>query len=159
MGVPLNIDWQQILLHVLNFVILAGGLYLLLYKPVKSYMDKRAAYYRGLESDTQKKLSDAAAAKSEYEKALAGAQSEIAKKKAEAAKESQEAADRQLAQAKEQSESLLAATRASAAEERDKLLSDARVSIAQMASEAAERLLRAGVYDRFIDAAEKEQKK
>ena len=30
MGVPLNIDWQQILLHLLNFVILAGGLYLLI---------------------------------------------------------------------------------------------------------------------------------
>ena len=31
MNIPLNIDWQQILLHLLNFVILAGGLYLLLY--------------------------------------------------------------------------------------------------------------------------------
>ena len=30
MGVPLNIDWQQILLHAFNLVILAGGLYLLL---------------------------------------------------------------------------------------------------------------------------------
>ena len=35
---PLNIDWQQILLHLLNFVILAGGLYFLLYKPVKNFM-------------------------------------------------------------------------------------------------------------------------
>ena len=26
MGVPLNIDWQQILLHLFNFVLLAGGL-------------------------------------------------------------------------------------------------------------------------------------
>ena len=32
MNIPLNIDWQQILLHVLNFVILFGGLYFLLYK-------------------------------------------------------------------------------------------------------------------------------
>ena len=29
MNIPLNIDWQQILLHVLNFVILFGGLYFL----------------------------------------------------------------------------------------------------------------------------------
>lgn len=41
MGVPLNIDWQQILLHLFNFLILAGGLYLLLYKPVKAFMEKR----------------------------------------------------------------------------------------------------------------------
>ena len=32
MNIPLNIDWQQILLHLLNFAILAGGLYLLLYR-------------------------------------------------------------------------------------------------------------------------------
>ena len=34
-GLPLNIDIQQILLHMLNFVILAGGLYFILYAPVK----------------------------------------------------------------------------------------------------------------------------
>ena len=45
MNIPLNIDWQQILLHLLNFVILAGGLYLLLYKPVKTFMEKRQQYY------------------------------------------------------------------------------------------------------------------
>ena len=31
---PLNIDFLQVLLHMLNFVILAGGLSLLLYKPI-----------------------------------------------------------------------------------------------------------------------------
>ena len=25
MGIPLNVDWQQILLHLFNFIILAGG--------------------------------------------------------------------------------------------------------------------------------------
>ena len=35
MGIPLNVDWQQILLHLFNFIILFGGLWLLLYKPVK----------------------------------------------------------------------------------------------------------------------------
>ena len=32
---PLNINLQQILLHALNFVILFGALYFLLYKPVR----------------------------------------------------------------------------------------------------------------------------
>lgn len=39
MNIPLNIDWQQILLHLFNFSILVGGLYLLLFKPVKNFMD------------------------------------------------------------------------------------------------------------------------
>ena len=41
MNIPLNINFQQILLHLLNFVILAGGLYFLLYGPVKKFMDGR----------------------------------------------------------------------------------------------------------------------
>ena len=40
MGIPLNVDWQQILLHLFNFIILFGGLWLLLYKPVKNFMAK-----------------------------------------------------------------------------------------------------------------------
>ena len=43
---PLNIDWQQILLHLLNFLILATGLTLLLYKPVKRFMKKREGRVR-----------------------------------------------------------------------------------------------------------------
>lgn len=39
MNIPLNIDWQQILLHFFNFSILVGGLYLLLFKPVKRFME------------------------------------------------------------------------------------------------------------------------
>jgi hypothetical protein len=36
-GVPLNIDWQQILLHLFNFTILFGILYILLYSTVFGY--------------------------------------------------------------------------------------------------------------------------
>ena len=49
-NIPLNIDWQQILLHLFNFSILVGGLYLLLFKPVKNFMDKRARHYADMES-------------------------------------------------------------------------------------------------------------
>ena len=42
---PLNIDFQQIFLHLFNFIILALGLYLLLYRPVVAFMDKRQAHY------------------------------------------------------------------------------------------------------------------
>ena len=46
---PLNINFQQILLHALNFVILAVGLYVLLYGPVVKFMDKRRAYFADME--------------------------------------------------------------------------------------------------------------
>ena len=49
MNIPLNIDWQQILLHFFNFSILVGGLYLLLFKPVKRFMEKREKHYADME--------------------------------------------------------------------------------------------------------------
>ena len=48
---PLNINLQQILLHALNFVILFGAMYFLLYKPVKSFMDSRKAHYEKMDED------------------------------------------------------------------------------------------------------------
>ena len=66
MNIPLNIDWQQILLHFFNFSILVGGLYLLLFKPVKSFMEKREKHYADME----------AAAESERQKIVAEANRE-----------------------------------------------------------------------------------
>ena len=60
MNIPLNIDWQQILLHLLNFVILAGGaVSQALYKPVKTFMEKRQQYYQEQDAKAAKTLADA----------------------------------------------------------------------------------------------------
>ena len=50
---PLNINFQQILLHMFNFVILAFGLYMLLYKPVVAFMKKREDHFADLEKQAQ----------------------------------------------------------------------------------------------------------
>ena len=56
---PLNINLQQILLHALNFVILFGAMYFLLYKPVKSFMDSRKAHYEKMDEDAKAVLAEA----------------------------------------------------------------------------------------------------
>ena len=61
MNIPLNIDWQQIILHLLNFAILAGGLYFLLYRPVRKFMDQREEHYRQMETEAQQRLDQAKA--------------------------------------------------------------------------------------------------
>ena len=61
MNIPLNIDWQQIILHLLNFAILAGGLYFLLYRPVRKFMDQREEHYRQMENEAQQRLDQAKA--------------------------------------------------------------------------------------------------
>ena len=67
---PLNIDIQQILLHMLNFAILFAALYFLLYKPVKKFMDNRDKYYDELDEKYKSSLSEAEKAKEEYQKEL-----------------------------------------------------------------------------------------
>ena len=49
---PLGIDFTQILLHFFNVIILFVGLYILLYAPVKAFMQKRSDYYADLEKNT-----------------------------------------------------------------------------------------------------------
>ena len=58
---PLNIDPVQILLHLLNFVILAGGLTLLLYRPVCRFLEERRAYFERLAAENAEKTGATAA--------------------------------------------------------------------------------------------------
>ena len=74
---PLNINLQQILLHWMNLSILTGGLYFLLFKPVKQFMDKRAAYYQQLEEQASDKLAQAERLKAEAQAKLEAADDEI----------------------------------------------------------------------------------
>ena len=84
MNIPLNIDWQQIILHLLNFAILAGGLYFLLYHPVRKFMDQREEHYRQMENEAQQRLDQAKATQEEYRQQLKQAGDEIRQEKAQA---------------------------------------------------------------------------
>ncbi len=66
-GVPLNIDWQQILLHLFNFTILFGALYILLYKPVRDFMAKRTAYYADMDARAEDALKSAEESRESYD--------------------------------------------------------------------------------------------
>ena len=142
MGIPLNIDWQQILLHLFNFVILACGLYLLLYKPVKSFMDKRTAHYQELTKSAEEKLANAENLEAQRQSQLADMNAEISRKQAEAAKTTQAKTDAALQRAQEQAEQILADARKSANAEKDRIVASAGREIAELAAEAADKLMK-----------------
>ena len=156
MNIPLNIDWQQILLHLLNFAILAGGLYLLLFKPVKAFMEKRESYYQNMDSEAKQKLQDAEALKDSYTRQLDSAAQEIAQKKADAQKAIEASRSEQLKAAKDEADRILQAARANTEREHDKMLRDAQKEMADLAVTAAEKLLLKGEgspYEQFLNAA------
>ena len=101
MNIPLNVDWQQILLHWMNLAILTGGLYFLLYKPVKGFIAKREEHYRQLDEQAAQKLAEAERVHAEYQAKLDGAEDEIHQARAKAQAAVQQSVEEQMAQAKQ----------------------------------------------------------
>lgn len=153
---PLNIDWRQILLHLLNFAILASGLYFLLYRPVKDFMAKRERHYRDIDERAEKTLRDAEAYKQTYEDKLNAAEDEIAHLRAKASDELEEEKQRQLADARAQARRILETAGRTADLRAKKALADSNHELRSLAVEAVEKLLinDGDVLDRFLDAAE-----
>ena len=156
MSLPLNIDLQQILLHLLNFVVLFGILYFLLYSPVKKFMDQRIDHYKEMDEKARKDSADAEQSKTEYNKKLATVDSEIERKKQEARKALNEQNEKSIAAAKKEAARIIDDANRKAESDRRKLIEGAEGEIAEIAADAAEKiLLKSSVsesYDQFLEA-------
>ena len=86
-GLPLNVDWQQILLHLFNFTILFGALYILLYKPVRDFMENREKHYADIDSKANQALADAESSKASYEEKERNLDEEIRARKSSLSKD------------------------------------------------------------------------
>ena len=154
---PLNIDWQQILLHWMNLAILTGGLYVLLYKPVKEFIAKREEHYRQMEGEAADKLAQAEQVRAEYQAKLDGAEEEIRQARAKAQQALQQSTEEQLAQAQEQARQIVAHARAEAEHSRERVLSESRRELTELTARAAKKLAAppaADPFDQFLDLAE-----
>ncbi len=152
---PLNIDWQQILLHWMNLAILTGGLYFLLYKPVKDFMAKREAHYRSLDEEAAAKLAEAERIKAECQAKLDGADEEIRQMKARVQQAAQKSAEEQLAQAHGQARQIVAHAQAEAEHSRERVLKESQRELRKLAAQATRKLaFHADPFDQFLDLAE-----
>ena len=152
---PLNIDWQQILLHWMNLVILAGGLYFILYKPVKKFIAKREDYYKDLDKQADDKIAQAEQFKSQYSEKLAAADEEIHQARAKAQLAVEQSTQEQLKQARAQAEQIVAQARAQADRIKEQAIHDSQDEIRRLAETAAGRLaLQKDPFDQFLDLAE-----
>lgn len=159
MSIPLNIDWQQILLHLLNFAILTAGLYLLLYKPIKKFMRQRAAYYQQIEDEAKAKIDQAKEMECTYQQRLSQLEQELNEKRAKAATETQQAVDAQLQEAKEAAAKIVADAQETIAREHAKMLKEAQREISDMVVSATEKLavesITSATYDLFLNEVER----
>ena len=154
---PLNIDLQQILLHWMNLAILTGGLYFLLFEPVKKFMEQREAHYRELDRQAADKLAEAEQLKADHQARLDRADEEIRQERVRAQQAAAQSAQEQLDQAQEQAEHIVAKAKAEAEQRRERALRESQKEMRELAAKAAKKLAAkpgADFIDQFLDLTE-----
>lgn len=154
---PLNIDWQQILLHALNLSLLVGGLYALLFKPVKHYLDARSEKVETAAQDAAARQAEADRMCAEYETKLQNIDEEIRNRRSVAAAEAEKDAAKLLKSAREQAEQIVTQAKETAAREEKRIVRDAQSEITELSLEATRKLVDcpvSDVYDQFLNSAE-----
>lgn len=151
---PLNIDIQQILLHMLNFVILFAVLYFVLYKPVRNFMDRRDEDFNEKNDRANRVMEEADSAKSAYEEKLSGIEDEIKSLREDARKKGVEEADAIREQARREADEILEDARRKAEQAKTAAVRSADNQIRALAEQAAEKLViesTARAYENFIE--------
>ena len=151
---PLNIDIQQILLHMLNFVILFAVLYFVLYKPVRNFMDRRDEDFNEKNDRANRAMEEADSAKSAYEEKLCGIEDEIKSLREDARKKGVEEADAIREQARREADEILEDARRKAEQAKTAAVRSADNQIRAIAEQAAEKLViesTAQAYENFIE--------
>ena len=155
----LGIDITQILLHLLNVVILFVGLYILLYSPVKKFMEQREQHYKDVDDEAVKKLEEANGLKAEYEKKLENADGEIAEKKQQANEEITALRKNAESDARAQAAKIISDAKKDAENKKDSIITGAKDEIIKMVEDATQKVILTGnvseAYDLFLDDAER----
>ncbi len=159
---PLNIDWQQILLHVFNFIILAVGLTFLLFKPVRKIMREREQKYKDSAEQHAKRKEEIAELEREKETRFAGLDGELAEYRKAVLDQTERRNSQLISETEQQVEDMIAAGRRKAEEERAAYLASAGNDIADMVVKSAGKLLAmesspasdSALYDSYLKAAQ-----
>lgn len=138
-----GVDLPKLIFQVINFLLLLYLLNRFLFKRVLQILDERSARIRkGLE-DAEAAERDRELAASEREAALAESRKEAQALLARAAKIAEDTRAEIVAEAKANAEKLIARARQEITAERDKAMSELKAEVADLALDAASKLVRA----------------
>lgn len=159
---PLNIDFLQILLHMLNFVILAGGLTFLLFNPVNRFLEQRSAQFAEVERKNREAAEENERLRAEYEQKIQAADVEISERKEIAEKEWAEISNKYISEARAKASRIILAAEQDAESRKGQILEAAQTEISELVVSAAQKVLSdtvtperdSALYDEFIRLAE-----
>ncbi len=159
----MGIDPLDIVIHIINIVVLFILLRVLLYKPVKKFLDARKARVAGELADAERAKSEAEDAKFRAEESLSSVKQTADRAADEIIRKANAEAEEIIGAAKREAEDILADAAGKAEETRKKALDDARDELAGLSLAMAEKILSREVneednrriIDLFLDAAKK----
>lgn len=161
---PLNIDWQQILLHLFNFIILAAGLSFLLFKPVKKFMTEREEGYKKAAAEHAQKVAETEALEKERQLKISALDGEMAERERQAVAATEAKKSRMIAEAQTEARRIVEEGRKRAEAERERYIAGAGDEISAMVVRSAEKLLASesnaatdgALYDKYLALAKDE---
>jgi F-type H+-transporting ATPase subunit b len=138
-----GVDVPKLIFQIVNFLLLLYLANRFLFKPVLNLLDERSARIRkGLE-DAEAAARDRELAAAEREAALTEARNEAQALLARATKIAEDSRSETLAEAKAEAEKLIARAHDEITAERDKAMGELRSQVADLALDAAGKLIRA----------------
>ena len=147
---------------MLNFVILAGGLTFLLFKPVNRFLEQRHEQFAEAEKKNKEDAEENERLRAEYEKKLRDADAEIFERKKTAEKEWADISARYIKEAKEKADAIILTAEQEAEDRKEHILESAQTEIGELVISATQKLLsdtvtperNSALYDEFIRLAE-----
>ena len=160
---PLNIDIVQVLLHMLNFVILAGGLTLILFNPVSKFINERQKRFEEQETENRKNAEEYKRLKEEYEAKLVAFEEETAAARVQAERDAADIAKKYIDSSRAEATAIISKAEQDAEKRKEQILDSAQTEIGELVIGAAQKLLTEtatperteALYEAFIKEAEK----
>ena len=138
---PLNIDWQQILLHLFNCIILFAGLAFFLFKPVKKFMAEREEKYKKAAEEHSRAVAETEALEKERQVKISALDGELAERRQRAVAAEEACLARMREEARQQADAIVSEGKKRAELEREKYIAQAGDEICDIVARSAERLL------------------
>lgn len=157
---PLNINWQQILMHLFNFFLLLAILYFLLYEPVVAFIKNREQEYKEMDDKAKQNLAKSEELLQANQEKMANVEKEVKAYRKDKFNEVITQVNEKLDYAKQQEKVIIDDAKKQAIIEHDKILEQARKEVKKMAMEATKAMVGANEkddFDDFIDYSLKEE--
>jgi len=155
---PLNIDPQQILLHLFNFILLYAILSFLVYKPVKAFIEKRRQHYLEMEHAAVKKLEQAEQVEADYHRRAEELDQTLKARRQSLQAALDEQREAMLREAAEEAEKIVAEARRDAQRHYDRVIRDGQSELLDFAKSNGRvwsNTSTSDAFEEFLDTAER----